>query len=93
MGKSIIQEDKRCWFCDRETDLEKHHVFGGVANRPISEREGLWIWCCHEDHVGKNGVQYNKEKNLRLKQVAQMEFEKRHPREEWMLLFRKNYVG
>lgn len=42
--KSIIQTEKSCFLCGRETCLEKHHVFAGVANRKISEREGLWVW-------------------------------------------------
>ena len=64
MAKSILQTERCCFFCGSTVGLEKHHVFAGVANRPISERQGLWIWCCHEEHTGKEGVQYNKEKNL-----------------------------
>lgn len=41
MGKSIIQDEKRCYLCGKLTWLEKHHVFGGVANRPISEKARL----------------------------------------------------
>ena len=94
MGKSIMQDDRRCYFCGRINGLEKHHVFGGVANRPISERYGLWIWCCSFDHRDpKNGVQYNKEKNLQLKQDAQYAFEKTSPRSKWMELIGKNYLG
>lgn len=93
MGKSIMQEDRACYFCGKLTGLEKHHVLGGVANRPVSEREGLWVYLCHEDHTGRNGAQYNKEKNLLLKQDAQRCFEKHKPRREWMELIKKNYLG
>ena len=93
MGKSIMQEDKSCYFCGSVTGLECHHVFGGVANRPISEKYGLKVWLCHNCHTGKNGAQYNKEKNLLLKQDAQRAFEKAHPRSEWMELIKKNYLG
>lgn len=89
---SILQKDKRCWFCPCETGLEKHHVFAGVANRKISEREGLWIWCCHEHHTGANGVQYAPEMNRQLKRYAQLAFEITHSHDEWMKLFRKNYL-
>jgi hypothetical protein len=74
------------------TGLEKHHVFAGVANRRISEARGFWTWCCHDCHTGRDGVQYNKEKNLRLKQDAQRAFEKDHSHDEWMALIRKNYL-
>ena len=92
MAKSILQTERCCYFCGRLDGLEKHHVFAGVANRPISERYGLWTWCCHEHHTGATGVQYDKEKNLLLKQDAQRAFEKQHPRELWMELIRKNYL-
>ena len=92
MAKSIIQERKECYFCGKLTDLERHHVFGGVANRPISEKYGLTVWLCHNCHTGKDGAQYDKMKNLRLKQDAQFAFERNHSRSEWMKLIGKNYL-
>ena len=92
MAKSIIQERKECYFCGKLTNLEKHHVFGGVANRPISEKYGLTVWLCHNCHTGNKGAQYDKMKNLRLKQDAQFAFERNHTRSEWMKLIGKNYL-
>ena len=92
MAKSIIQERKECYFCGKLTNLERHHVFGGVANRPISEKYGLTVWLCHNCHTGKDGAQYDKMKNLRLKQDAQFAFERNHTRSEWMKLIGKNYL-
>jgi Zn-finger protein len=74
------------------TGLETHHVFGGVANRPISEKYGLKVWLCHECHTGNEGAQYDKMKNLQLKQDAQYAFEREHTRAEWMKLIGKNYL-
>lgn len=93
MGKSIIQESRECYFCGSMNELERHHVFGGVANRPISERLGLWVYLCHDCHTGNAGAQYDNGKNLHLKQEAQKAFERTHSRTEWMNLIRKNYVG
>ena len=92
MAKSIIQERKECYFCGKLTNLERHHVFGGVANRPISEKYGLTVWLCHNCHTGQSGAQYDKIKNLRLKQDAQFAFERNHTRSEWMKLIGKNYL-
>ena len=92
MAESIIQTEKECFFCGRRTNLERHHVFGGVANRPISEKYGLTVWLCHEHHTGDNGAQYVKEMNLQLKQEAQRAFEKTNSRELWMRLIGKNYL-
>jgi hypothetical protein len=93
MGKSIIQTDKSCYFCGRVDGLERHHILGGVANRPLSEKYGLWVYLCHNCHTGTDGAQYDKEKNLKLKQDAQMCFQKYYSRQMWMRLFRKNYLG
>ena len=92
MSQSIMQAEKECWFCGRRTDLECHHVFGGVANRPISEKYGLKVWLCHEHHTGDTGAQYVKEMNLQLKQEAQKAFEKENSRGLWMKLIEKNYL-
>ena len=73
-------------------NLERHHVLGGVANRPLSEKYGLWVWLCHEHHTGKDGVQYNREKGDALKGLAQIAFEAKHSHDEWMQVFRKNYL-
>lgn len=92
MGKSILQTEHSCYLCGRVKNLERHHIFGGVANRPISEKYGLTVYLCHECHTGKAGAQYDKGKNLRLKQDAQRAFEKIYPRSKWMELIRKNYL-
>ena len=92
MGKSIMQNGERCWFCGRLTGLERHHVLGGVANRPLSEKYGLWVWVCQEHHTGKDGVQYDRKKGDALKRLAQIAFEARHSHDEWMQVFRKNYL-
>lgn len=53
----------------------------------------VWSFFCNECHTGRNGAQYDKEKNLLLKQEAQRAFEREHSRSEWMELIRKNYLG
>jgi Zn-finger protein len=92
MSKSILQDEKECYLCGKKTGLEMHHVWGGVANRPISEKYGLKVWLCHECHTGNEGAQYDKMKNLQLKQDAQYAFEREHTRAEWMKLIGKNYL-
>ena len=93
MNKSIVQKEQQCYFCGRVTDLERHHIFAGVANRPISENYGLWVWLCHDCHTGTNGAQYDPQKNMILKQEAQKAFQRFYGRRVWMQLIRKNYLG
>ena len=91
-SKSIIQNGERCFLCGRLTGLERHHILGGVANRPLSEKYGLWVWLCHDCHTGTDGAQYVRETNQKLKRLAQIAFEARHSHDEWMQIFRKNYI-
>ena len=93
MAKSVINNERECYLCGKTVNLERHHIFAGVANRKISEMLGLWVYLCHNCHTGKNGAQYNKEKGLKLKQDAQRAFEKTHTRDEWMKWIKKNYLG
>ena len=90
--RSILQAERTCFLCGTERALEKHHIFAGVANRRISEEHGLWVYLCHNCHTGTDGAQYDHEKNVWLKQAAQMAFEQTHTHDEWMRLIRKNYI-
>ena len=91
--KSILQTEKVCYLCGRSYGLEKHHIFGGVANRKWSERLGLWVYLCGQTcHRGADGAQYDPVLNRRLKAEAQAAFEKTHSHAEWMKVIRKNYL-
>ena len=86
------QGDPRCYICGRVTELDLHHVMGGTANRSLSDKYGLVVWLCREHHTGNTGVHRNYDKSERLKRLAQIAFEARHSHEEWMQIFRKNYL-
>ena len=92
MSESLLQTEKECWFCGAQVNLERHHIFAGTANRPISEKYGLWVYLCHEHHTGKNGAQYDKKKRTALQQMAEKAFEEKYGRELWMEIIRKRYI-
>lgn len=92
MTESIMQTGpKQCYLCGRQTGLERHHVMAG-SNRKLSEKYGLTVWLCHNCHTGTKGAQYDRTKGDSLKQDAQRAFEKEYSHEEWMDIFRKNYL-
>ena len=82
---SIVQDlsDERCFVCGSQRNLELHHIMHGTANRRISTRN------CH---TGQHGVHRNIILDTALKKVAQRAFERTNTREEWMKLFKKNYL-
>jgi hypothetical protein len=91
--KSIVQpEGRQCFLCGRQAALERHHILGGSANRKLSEHYGLWCYLCASCHRGVDGAQYNSEKGLYLKRLAQKAFEEKYSHAFWMETFRKNYI-
>lgn len=93
VSKSIMQQgEPRCYLCGKTVGLERHHVMT-AASRPLAEKYGLWVYLCGETcHRGKNGVHQNRPLADSLKRMAQIAFEARHSHEEWMEIFRKNYL-
>ena len=84
---------RNCIICGATNNIEKHHVFGGTANRKISEKYGFTVDLCSYHHRdGKAGVHFNKELATSLKINAQEIFEIKHSREEWMALIGRNYI-
>lgn len=90
--KSILQNERVCFVCGSPY-VEEHHIFPGVGNRKKSEELGLKVYLCHEHHQGNTGAHKNKILRERLQKYAQMKFEETHTHEQWMKLFRKNYLG
>lgn len=92
MARSILQDEKCCFFCGTCNSLEEHHIFGGHANRKISEREGFKVYLCHRHHnEPPSGVHFNAEYSNALKRRCQEEYEKTHTRADFIRLIGKNY--
>lgn len=91
--ESILQKDKRCMVCGTKIGLHLHHVFGGYANRKISDQHGFVVWLCGKHHnLSNDGVHFNPELDLMIKKAFQREYEKTHTREEFMSLIGRNYL-
>ena len=92
---SILQTERKCYVCGGVNNLALHHCIYGTGKRALSEREGLTIWLCYKHHNGSDdGVHFNKELDLRIKQMAQQEWLSQHNNnlDQWMKIFRRNYL-
>lgn len=49
MAKSLLQNEKVCYKCGFPLYVDKHHIYG-AANRPISEKDGCFIYLCRRCH-------------------------------------------
>lgn len=90
--KSILQEEKECWFCGKTNELHLHHIYGN-ANRNISDKNGFVVYLCLRHHTGsKQSVHLNKNMDLTLKCCCQSKYEESHTREEFRDLIGKSYL-
>ena len=45
--------DEFCFLCGKSgmaVPLDRHHIFGGTANRQVSERYGMVLYLCRDCH-------------------------------------------
>jgi hypothetical protein len=68
-------------------------VFEGTHHRKLSEKYGLKVYLCDRHHlVSKECVHQNPQLEAILKQYAQKKFEETHSREEFIKIFKRNYL-
>ena len=91
--RSIIYNEKQCLVCGSESNLHKHHIFYGTANRKLSEQYGCWCYLCGRHHNLSNvGVHFNKQLDTNLKQHAQQRFNEVYPELNFREIFGKSYL-
>lgn len=89
--ESNICEDMKCFICGAPFNLERHHVFFGTANRKKAEEDGMWVWLCHDCHMGvHNGNNWAKEM---LQKEAQECWERDYgSREDFIKRYGRSYL-
>ena len=92
-SKSILQEDTElCFVCGRY-GTEIHHIFYGTGNRIMSTKYGCVCGLCYDHHRGKHGVHNgNRELDLKLKRLAQEQFNKTYDKVDFTAIFGRNYL-
>lgn len=58
--RSVLQEEKECFVCRTNINLQDHHIFFGTSNRKQSEKYGMKVWLCQQHHTGTRGVHFNR---------------------------------
>jgi len=87
---SILSKMEECYITKISgCDLVRHEVYFGVANRPISKREGFWVLLVPRVH---QQVHSDRELDLKLKRECQERYELTHSREEFMELIGRSYL-
>lgn len=95
---SILQKDKsKCFRCGRYITTEEHHIFGGKANRPKSEKYGLKVYLCHDCHnrdKKHKSIHFDKEEMLKLHKIGEQAFIDYYKLTKWdfKAIFGRNYL-
>lgn len=85
---SILTNDlEHCYICKAKKQ-DMHEIFGG-RNRKMSMKYGLVIPLCRKCH---SLIENNETLKQKWHKVAQKEFEKHYKLENFMQIFRKNYL-
>ena len=93
MAKSILQDEKKCWFCHSQAGLHEHHIYAGTARRKISEENGFKVYLCWFHHNGSAyGVHFNRVNDLLLKRACQRKYEETGSREDFIKLVGLSYL-
>lgn len=89
----LMDEMDHCFVCHAKNNLHIHEVFYGTANRKKSIKYGCCVSLCPRHHNMSNaGVHFNKELDLRIKQVMQKKFEEVYPNLDFIKEFGRNYL-
>lgn len=91
---SILTNDmKHCFLCNRILEhINRREIFFG-RNRLKSMEYGLVVYLCDDCHtISDLSVHNNYFTDLKLKQLGQAAFEKKHSHEDFMRIFGKNYL-
>lgn len=79
-----------CYFTGCQSQLDLHHVYGGIANRKLSDEWGCWVWLKHSIHADLHDR--DKSLDLRLKQDCQRAFEAKYDHQTFMRVFGKSWL-
>lgn len=86
-----IMPPSTLYFTKKTKGCQKHHIFGGVANRPKSEKYGLFIWLTLKQH---NYLHKHPKEMLSIKKEAQMSFMKYYNKtvDEFIEVFGRSWL-
>lgn len=91
---SLLQDEKKCYICDRMNNIHCHEVFFG-KNRRKSIEDGCCIYLCGFHHNQSNrGVHFNKELDLMIKKQMQLYWMKHYNKtiEDFIKRYGRNYL-
>lgn len=92
--------ENECYLCrlfygrSNQRGLHLHHIYEGTGRRKVSDKYGLTVKLCPMHHnASEQGVHFNRENDLILKQMGQRYYEENiGTREDFIRDFIKSYL-
>lgn len=91
----IMPDNPPLWRNERYAGLVRHEIFFGVRNRKKSIEDGLVVFLTPKMHnMSNQGVHFNKEFDLLLKQVGETQWLKKNNKtiDDFIERYGKNYL-
>jgi hypothetical protein len=94
VSRSMLSNERVCFVCKRTGHLHKHHIYGGIGRRKLSEHFGMWVYLCPEHHnMSKHGVHSDTLLDLKLKKLGQETWEfNGGSRVQFIQIFGRSYL-
>ena len=90
-----MQDVKVCYVTGATSQLHRHHIYFGVANRKLSEKFGLWVWLRYDWHnMSDYGVHSDRALDLCLKREGQEKAMEHYGWgvDDFIKIFRRSYL-
>lgn len=89
-----FQNNKECIVCKTTDSLHLHHIYFGVKNRKVSDKNGFTCYLCQMHHEGLFGVhgKFGHDLDMTLKKLCQEKYEETHTREDFVSKIGKSYL-
>lgn len=89
---SPANSPRTCFECGTTYRMQEHHLFGGPC-RKLSDREGLTIDLCVNDHLfDKRSIHNDPMLMKKWHQIGQKVYEEAYGKGSFIEVFRKNYL-
>lgn len=88
---ALNKREDGCYICGR-FPTEEHHIMFGTQFRSLSEKWDVKVYLCKDHHTGFLGAHHNQTLNRRLKELGQMDLDKRCGKNAFKKIFGRNYL-
>lgn len=81
-----------CHVCGTRLNIHKHEIYYGAFRKKSIEFGCIVGLCAKHHNMSNDGVHFNHDLDIQLKQECQKKFEDKYGHDKFMEVFKKNYL-